>query len=266
ALAQEYARQVERRVELGDSAPVDANAAQAAASRARAQLLEAEGAVALARRTALEAFPSLSLREPRQWPDPVLPAGPADSWIDRIRGHNHEIDMGDSAAAAASLDARRARQDRLPDPRIVVHFSNNFDQDRRQLGLEVSIPLGGARRRHAATLEAGRAERAALEAEQVRRRVGMEAEDLVADASRRHERWQALASAADLAQALARRTQRGQELGEYTVADVVLARSRAGEAALAQALAALDAHESSIRVRIDAHTLWTPDTHEDHEP
>ncbi len=146
---------------------------------------------------------------------------------------------GQAAADRAAATATRVRRDRWPDPTLGVTYGRERDGAERIGGLTISIPLG-VRRRIVDTARAGAtATAAAAELEATRHDAERRWIQIDADARRTYQAWSALAEAERQQRRAADLSQRAFELGEASLAEALVARRTALQAALAERAAAL---------------------------
>lgn len=246
-----------RRLALGDAARRDQVAAEAALAQARAAALRAEADLQVATLALHSTFPGLPLPgHATVAGEPAQLDGSDAHWSGLIVERSHEIGIAAALARQREAEARRARADRLPDPTVGVRVLDDLGGRERAVGLIVSIPIGVRQRSATAAAAGADALQAEAELAVVRRDIEHDAIDRVAQMRATHAIWvqrsQALRAAADSAS----RTERAYTLGESGLAELLLARRSALEAALAERGAAIDATEAMAMVRIDAHDLW----------
>ncbi|MEY4760391.1 MAG: hypothetical protein RLZZ200_247 [Pseudomonadota bacterium] len=256
---------VARRVARGDAARIDLQRVEVEQDRLLASQSEARRRAEEARLALLRDYPELDLVTPAHHPAPVAPQGSDEEWIGRIVAENHEIELAQGLADEAELAATRARRDRLPDPLIGLHYSDNIDQNRSNIGLRISIPLGVAARSADAAIARSQATIASAESAQVRRSVESTARLDVLNARSMIGQWERLSSAAAKATAAADALGRAYEAGEIGVAELIAARRQQLDAKLESGAASYAAHESLARLRLDAHLVWAP-SHEEGKP
>lgn len=256
---------VARRVAAGDAPRVEARLAEADLQRQRAALDMARRDALLARQALGAEFPTLRLSMPEASAPPQVLPGEDEGWISQIVEHNHEIELAESRALQASLSARRATQDRLADPVLGLRYTDNLGGERRVVGLQFTLPIGGAARAASADLARSSARRSANEARYARDTVVATATSSVADARLSYAGWQQQAAAqAGFAEA-ARVTERGYALGEFDIAALLTSRRDAIAAEHELLAARLQAQRAYARVLIDAHRIWAAPDHETHE-
>lgn len=248
---------VQSRVRSGDAAALEQSLAQTELDRgvsaqSTAHLRSQELALLLKR-----TFPDLVLTEPTELGTPQVPPGTDEYWMQQIVGDNHEIQLAEGQYEQARLMAQRSSLDRVADPNVTLRFSNNLDGNDRVIGVGVTLPLGGARRTAESALARGEANIAAQRVREVRLKVESDAQQAILSMRSAHAQWQRLAAAAERTAANAERVQRGYALGEFTTTELLAARRQAIEASLAATTAQLNAVESSARVLLDAHEIWS---------
>jgi outer membrane protein TolC len=149
------------------------------------------------------------------------------------------------------------QRDRWPDPTLGVTYSRARDGAETIGGLKLSIPIG-VRRRHAEAARAAASATAAT-AEHLATRQDSERNwiQIDTDVRRAHQTWSALAEAERQHRRAADLSQRAFELGEASLADALLARRAALQAALVERAAALDSWRA--RAIFDAFVAALPD-------
>lgn len=255
---------VERRVAAGDAPRLDADLAQAELGRVVALQLDAQRRAEAARLALVEQFPTLHLQVPQQIGRPVPVEGSDDAWIRRIVAENHEIELARGLAEEAQVAASRARQDRMADPIVGLHFSSNIDQNRQVLGLRVALPIGTAARGAEAALARSNANVAAAELERTRSRVESAARLALLNARSGFLQWDRLSAAASQSRGVADSLARAYAAGELGMTELLAARRQALDAEQLQASAQLTAHEAYARLKLDAHELWSLAEDPDH--
>lgn len=247
---------IRRRVAAGDAPRVDAQLAEAEQGRLAARALEAARQAELARIELAANYPSLAQHLPTRLEPPPEATGSDLELVRHIVGHNHEVELAEGRARTAELLARRAGQDRMPDPSVGVQYSDNLDGNRRVLGLRVAVPLGLSGRGADAALARSTARRAAAEAAHVRLRVEADARAAVLGVRSARAQWERLETTRRQSQAAAEAVARGYELGELDIASLLAARRMAAEAAEEAEIALVTLLEAGGRLRLDSHELW----------
>jgi cobalt-zinc-cadmium efflux system outer membrane protein len=258
-LLEQQLRIVQSRVRTGDAARLEQSLAEAELDRgAAAQIAARQRAQELALQLK-RSYPDVELMEPVEVDAPSLPAGTDAEWMQRILGHNHELELADEQYEQARLIAQRAARDRMPDPNLALRFSNNLDGNDRVVGVLVSMPIGGARRSAEQAIARGAANVAAQHARDVRLKVEADAQTAILGVHAAHAQWQRAASIAEKMAASAEAMGRGYVQGELTIHQLLQSRRQSMEAALAATTAQLDALERATRLRLDAHEIWSVD-------
>ena len=192
--------------------------------------------------------------------------GSDTEWLDRIIAGNHEIELADAQAAGMQLAADRAGRNRLADPSLGLRYSDNLDGNRKVVGLQFSMPIGGGGRSADAAIARSEARIAAAQAAGSRAQVDAAARSAISDARLRYRAWRDLQEAHVQQQQSATAATRGYELGEFGIAMMIAARRSALESQLALESAQLQALRAHARVLLDAHQLWAPEHHDaDHD-
>lgn len=248
---------IARRMELGDAANRDLLAADAALAQARGARLKAEADLQAARLALRSTFPNLPLPTDVQAAGaPPRVADQDQPWNELIVARSHDIGIAEAVATRADATARRARADRLPDLTVGVRVLDELGGRERAVGLVVSIPLGIRQRSAQAAAAGADALQAEAELAVVRRDITHDADDRVLRMRTARAIWEQHDAAWRAASASAGKTERAYTLGESSLAELLVARRTASDAALAERGAAIDAVEAAALVRIDAHDLW----------
>lgn len=249
---------VEKRVQAGDARVVDRTLIQVELERARADRSAAELHVRETELRLAQSFPDLPLHMPGGIAAPALPEGGESDWIRAILNGNHEIELAQALHAQARLLAQRTGRERIPDPRVGLRYSHNFDGNNRLIGLYVSIPLGGPARSAAYAESLAHARIAEASERATELRVRGEAERAALAARSAYARWQQLQGASQQSQQGAQALLRGYSLGEFTIAELLLGRRQALDGQLQATAAQLDVLEAAARLALDAHDIWAP--------
>jgi len=263
----EQQRSVERRVEAGDAAAVELQLADAETHRMQATRNEMALGAMRAREALAREFPLLPLTVPSTLDTPIALPGTDETWLETITSDNHELELALSEAKAARLLAERAAADRMADPTLALHYSDNLDGNRRLLGLTVTLPIGGTLRSADAALARSESRKAEANVRLVTDRVHSDARAAVSAARLSRANWQDLTEAAARMRRAADAAARGYELGELDLAVTLTARRQALEAEQQLMMAHLTALHDHARVLLDSHQLWAlPEGHEPIEP
>ena len=260
ALVAGLAHSVERRVQAGDAAQIEAGLAGAELERARAVSLLARARESASGLTLRQRFPEIDVDSPDS-PRLVLLeiAEPLTADRERLRAlyleRNHEIALARGETRRAELAAERARAERRTDLSVGAFAAFDRGGSERVLGIAISLPLAGPARE--ASLRGALAEHqaASARADDLERRVQADFETGWSDATARASAARALAQAAAAQATLATRLGRAYTLGEAALSDWLLARRNAGEAQLQALGARLEAIEAAARLRLDLHEL-----------
>lgn len=259
---------VAKRVGAGDAARLEALLAEAQLLQAQAQLAQAQTRREHAALAVSQDFPAVALPTTIVPADPQPPANTTDAaehWRERILAHSHEQRVATLATRRSRLAAQRLDADRVADPTVGLRAMSERGGQEHIVGLQLTIPLGGASR--AASARAGVAEADAASAREalVRARVETEARRTVAAAHGAYAQWQRLAEVAQRMAGNAHLLDKAWRLGEGQFGELQTARRQAIEARLAESQARLDANEARYRLLLDAHALWSLDDDADHE-
>lgn len=255
-LMQEVLAVTARRVRAGDAPRQDLALGEASLAQAGFALSQAATRSEAARIELLQSFPDLSLPLA-----PVIATVPAlegsdEQWLQAVLSHNHELRLARAETQRRQTLAERSQAELRPDPTLGLRYGSERNSADRIVGVFITLPFAGPARQ--ARLDEARAladAAAQHEAVLIRR---LSAEVLGNARSARGARQASLQ--ADEAAAGLRRHARllalGYELGEGSLADVLLARRQALEAEQAAVVAVFEAAELRYRLLLDAHALW----------
>ncbi|WP_222564431.1 TolC family protein [Novilysobacter antarcticus] len=246
-----------RRVQLGDAAAKDLDLLDVELAQTDATRLAAQGALVDAEAAIAHDFPTLPLpeRAPTVGDPEELPETP-EVWVTRIVQRSHEIGALEADAMQADALAARSRADRLPDPTLALRLMNDRGGAERVVGLVFTMPVGGRHRSALATGDGASAAAMHSEAQAKRREIQREAEQAVRKVEQARRQWLAQQRALRASDGARKRTRRGWELGELSLAEWLLAERTHRQIAFAEASARADAEEARLGVLVDSHELW----------
>lgn len=210
------------RVDKGAGRQIRADQLAAEASLVRFQA-EQDKLTAAAARIALMA----------RYPEIVLPPHPP--MLDLSRAEialmlESSADSSPSYRAAqlvgerARTRARRARSDQMPDPTLGMEFTNDFGGGETSLVARVTIPIGGVARREEAREMAGSATVAELNAVSVYRQWLQDLEVTRQSARLSMALHEESLRAIDTSSLVLKKIQKGYDLGEVTITDLISSR------------------------------------------
>jgi len=254
-----------RRVALRDASQLELDQASAALAQARAQAGMSRAGREQARVRLAATFPEIPLpQEPPDLAVPELPALDLEALRALVIERSHEILAADRQAQRLDVIARRIRADRIADPSFGVRLFSERSGMERGAGLVMSIPLGGGYRRSAADQASAEANAARFELASIRRSVMALADADLSNARTRLEAWRSADAAARGAADAARRTERGYQLGQIDLADLLYARRQANDARRSEIEARSGADRALLRLQIDSHVIWIDEEKHDH--
>lgn len=256
ALLDQQGKALKRRLQLGDTSRLEQIQAEAAQAQAQAQLAQARTRQRNAHEDLRRRFPGLPLQEQEIIAAPEVIDGTAETWINAILEHNHELALARGEAQRAQSLAGRSSRERVPDPTVGVQFSRERSGEENVMGAYISIPLPGAARLAASDASRAQVGVASSREAAVRQRIEAEAVQLHATAVAAIDSWQASRIAAEQLIRTAEMTARSYQLGEGSLSELLASRRLANEAALAARLMQLEALELRYRLMLDAHRLW----------
>ena len=249
---------IQRRATLKDAAMLDVDQADAALAQAQAQAESSRAMREEARAKLSTNFPDVPL--PERLPDMVDP-GPLlhddEALRDHVIGRSHEIRAAEREAERLAVLARRARADRFADPSFGVRLFSERGGQEQGAGLVASIPLGGGNRRAMSDHAAAEATAAERDMAKVRREVEATAAADLSNVRARRSIWESMRRSAERASAAAALTERGYKLGAVDLGDTLLAQRQANEARRQEIQARSDILRAILKLRIDAHDVWT---------
>lgn len=260
ALLRQQAEGLQRRLQLGDAPPLEAQMAGAALAQAQAQAAATQARANLARTQLLQAYAGLPWPALDEAAAPAADGMPREDTLARLLAHDPQLALGRLEAAVARGQAGVEAAEQRPDPHVGVVVGRNAGlgggSTEQRVGLVLSLPLGGEYRRlgaEAAAARAASAQQGALEAERQARLRAVarwsEAEALPTAATRQQEAAAALHAAAE-------RVARGVQLGELPLSDLLAARRVAQEAALLAAQVRADALLAQWSLALESGRWW----------
>jgi outer membrane protein TolC len=244
---------------LGEAARSERVNAEAAMAQIRLQQQQAGQRLQEARSRLAARFPGLPVPPAATLPSPDAPEGTAETYVEAVLAHNHELARARQHAAVLHAEVQQRASRRSVDPNLGVFYKHEAGGDERVLGLNVSVTLPGAGRRldEAAAVELSRAaDEAVVRLEQ---RLRTEAHADFEAAVARGAGWQEAERAAHALAAAATLAARAYGLGEGSLDQVLLMRRLALEGELLARQAQTDALAAQARLKLDAHVLWPLD-------
>ena len=255
----ELTRQAERRVKAGDAARTELRLQEASAAQVQASLISAQANEAAARALLDTRFPGLTasapaeLRAPSQADFPTEPGTTITQWLEE---RSHEWRLAQLQADLVRARAQRISLDKAADPTLGVYAASERGGAERVLGVSLSMPFAGEARSAAARQAQAMSLEAEQQAEVVRQKVRTEAATAWLTAQSALSAWQSQDQARQRHEQLLKTMVRGWQLGEYSQADVLLARRQFMDAALAEIQARAQARHAALRLRLDLHDTW----------
>ena len=256
ALLQAHAGAVAKRQRAGDAARIEQVQVEAAVAQAQAQAVVAAGREQAAREALARQFPALAFPEPPSLPDPPeMPVEDA-AWIDAQLAQAPELESARRELELAERQLDVDRLERRPDPTVGLRLGQARDANEAVIGVVLSIPFGGEYRAAGARAAASRVTAATLHRDGVQRRVATEAGLRLREAQVAHAGWLRARAAQDMLEQAARGMERGYQLGEGSLGDLLVARRLASEQRQATARAAVDAWVARWRLQLESGRLW----------
>ncbi len=259
-LAKENLDIVTKRVQANDASLQDANFANAELTGLSSQHTMAELASQQAEAALRSRFPQSDLNS-FALPDPKSPDGTGEEWKQRILNANPRIALVRISVSQAHAEAARSQAERTPDPTLGVFVASEAQNTEKIIGINVSLPIAGAKRAR----EAQRTRAMAAVADQQSHLVLQQAE---VSAGLSHQgvlksiaAWQFAEQSAQAQTEATRRSKNGFVLGEIELQSLLLTQRQA-IAASEQALSFRVAALKAIYMQdVDAHWNWYPMEH-----
>lgn len=251
---------VERRVELGDAAELEADQARAALGTARLLAEQSSGEAGLARARLEAQFPTLALpAEAPQIPVPEIADARLSQLRDQVLTNSHEIAAAKALTRRASTLAERVEADRLADPSFGVRLFSERSGAEQGAGLTFSIPLGGRSRAAQASQAGAQASAAVAEERMVLQDVEETADADLSESRFRIRSWQSARDSLRAQMDVLARLRRGHELGEIDLSELLLGERMAHDAFRTEGELRTAAQRAITKLRIDSHELWLAD-------
>jgi outer membrane protein TolC len=255
----ELTRIAQQRVKAGDAARTEWRQQEAMAAQ-----LQTEAVQARARAAALQAildtrYPGLTASaQPALLPPTAadLPGVDVPTLAQQLRERSHEARLARLQAELAEAQARRIQLERRADPTLGVYAASERGGAERLLGISVSMPISGAARSAADRQAQAQAQQALQASQLVDQRVHAEALAACLDARASYEIWTHQLEALRRQEEVLQTTVKGWQLGEFSQADVLLARRQYTDAALAEIKARTEARHNALRIKLDLHDIW----------
>jgi outer membrane protein TolC len=254
-----------RRAELRDASQLDVDMAAAALAQAHAQADGSRAEREQARVMLTATFAEIPLpAEPPELSEPQLPPQELNALRDLVIARSHEIRAADREAQRFEVLARRIRADRIADPTLGVRMFDERGGAERGAGVVLSIPLGGGYRKAAADQAAALAEAAQQELLNVKRIVIAMADTDLSNARLRLAAWNSANNAAQSTVEALRRTQRGYDLGQIDLADLLYVRRQTNDTRRLEIQMRSEANRALLKLQIDSHVIWLVDDEDEH--
>lgn len=254
-----FGRQVDivrKRFKAGDAPRIELMLAETEHERAqgaqRQAALRAERSLAELRAR----YPGIEFSVPQPLPAPLPPSGTAIEWTRRILADNHEIALARAEAELGKLTAERIALDRVPDPTLGVSVAQERDGQEKLVALTFSMPLSGTMRRSQQEAGLAQARIAEERAQQAAVKAESEALNVAMNAASAYEIWRRQEQVAQQTDANTAVVSKAYSLGEAPLAELLLARRQAIEAASIAEDARFAALEAQARLLLDAHVIW----------
>ena len=245
-----------RRVELKDASGLELRIVAASVARAEAALAVSSAESAALRLEIDSQFPGLTPPAAPTLSPPVELVRPGSAWRDVILSRSHEIAIVRDLAEREALLARRARLDRVPDPTVGVRTFNERGGSETGVGVFVSIPFSGPRRTALADRQIASASAALVRLRRMEREIVATADRDVLDAQSGLEAWRGAWAAAEQTHAATLLVRRSYQLGETSLADLLVAERQFSDARRTETSARARAQSAQVKLALDAHELW----------
>jgi outer membrane protein TolC len=240
---------------------IELNQAQTAAAQAGVSLQQAGLRAQLAANTLKRPFPALALPLTPTLLTPQAIEHELNYWQERVFDDNHELGLAQAESRYQQLLSKRHSVDRAPDPTIGLRYANEQGGEEKIAGIYLSVPLSFGLRSNNADIARHQAESAQQIEVATRRRLEGDVYAAYTQAINNYMIWQQAQEVAQGVNKNANLIARAYSLGEYSLSDTLNARRLALESALTASLAQLDANEARYRLLLDAHQLWSQESH-----
>jgi outer membrane protein, heavy metal efflux system len=251
----------EKRNRAGDAPMIELNQAQTAAAQAGVSLQQADLRAQLAANALKRPFPDITL----PLTPTMLPPQPIEHdlsyWQEQVFDDNHELGLAQAENRYQQLLSKRHSADRTPDPTVGIRYSNEQGGQEKIAGIYLSFPLSLGLRSNNADIARHQAESAQNTEVATRRRLESDVYAAYTQAINSYLIWQQAQEVALAVRKNAELFARAYSLGEYSLSDTLNARRLALESGLAASLAQLDANEARYRLLLDAHQIWSQESH-----
>lgn len=225
-------------------------------AQAQAQAQAADSRAGAARTSLALHFPGVVLAAVQNLPPPqALPDSDAH-WLALQGEYSPELDLARSDSAAAHAQMRLESAETRPDSRVGVRVGRAVSGAENVVGVVFSMPFGGEHRSAAAAAAVSRSEATLLKQADAQRRLQADATQHLHEARTAYTFWLGNADAAQRLAQVAEGLQRGYQLGEGSLSDVLYASRLANEQQLAAALGVVEARQSRHRLELESRLLW----------
>jgi len=248
-----------RRVQAGDGARLDLLQADTEQRRVLALLQQARQRSEQTLTLLAVSYPGLPRPQADSLPLPQAGGQSISSWTERIEHDNHELQLAQAEADLYAMRASRLASDAMPDPTLVLRAARERDGQERVFGVSLSFPLPGSGRAADRSAAAIKASMAREQLAQTQLRVALAARRAASDSVHSHAIWTTLQEVQQQTIRQAELMQRAYQAGECTLAEALVGRRQALDAALAAQTAQIEALAAQARLQLDAHAIWSID-------
>lgn len=263
AVAEQQLATVNTRIKLGESPRADRVSTEAALAQVRLQQQQAAAREQRARSRLRAAFPDLPVIADEILPTPISPDGTAETYIEAVLAHNHELFRAQRQANVRQAEAWQLAKQRSAHPSLGLFYKNEASGDEHVLGLNLGLTLPGAARRTDQQAAEQLATTTQAAAARLAQQLREEARADFSAAAALTANWQQAEQAAQALAEAARLSARAYQLGEGSLDQVLINRRLALDAQLTAQQVQLDALAAHARLKLDAHQLWPLDVDAD---
>lgn len=262
---QTFSKQQQRRFELGEISAADSLQSELDYQSQLAQLQAALLDEQRARAALQEQFPGSNVLESMAQDDladsasskqPQLTDIEFQRWIERMISENHGLELSKVQSELAASQASRKAAEKLADPTLALTYSQERNNAERILGLQISVPIGGARRDDLALQAQSQAEQARLGFDAAGRAANTQAELTARAYTQAASAWASYAKTQKAQQGLLEKLEKAYALNEISQFELQAARARTAQVRLDALKARIEAEKASARLLIDSHVLW----------
>ncbi|MFZ6675221.1 TolC family protein [Undibacterium sp. Xuan67W] len=249
----------EKRVKAGDAAKLELLLADTEYQRVLAMLQQALQREESALQVLRTNYPGLPMPECNDLPEPKILTEPVETWMSKIMGDNHELELAQAESDYIGLQAARISRDKIPDPTVGFRISRERNGQERIFGVSISIPFSGEGRNSESASAFLRARMADEKIKQTEMKVNLAAKKAITDSQLSYTSWKTFDIVRLQSQQQAALVLTAYKLGEASLTDALNTRRIALDATQMAQSAQIDALMAFARLHLDAHLIWAFD-------